>query len=48
MQSSENLTPLTSKQRRAPATSRGLQTKFAYAGAQNPDLQQVFGAEDGI
>ena len=34
MQSSESLTPLTSKQRRAPATSRGLQTKFACAGAQ--------------
>ena len=35
MQSSENLTPLTGKHWRAPATSSGLQTKFACAEHNN-------------
>lgn len=43
-----NLTPLTGKGSRAPATQCGFQCKALLCEAQNPDLQQVFGAEDGI
>ena len=43
-----NLTPLTDKQRRAPPTQCGFQCRALLCKAQNPNLQQVSGAEDGI